>query len=477
MLDDTQSSMSIYPSDKTLSIGDKNTLGINIATNGAAFTANTINIGSSTNKVGIGNTTPTYKLDVNGNAGLCDNLVIQPSTLTRNATAKITMYASFDDTSNQYAKRRAGDIICGYRDGGWQNEYISFNVGRLDGGLETTDTVERMCIRGIGAVGRVGIGTKTPAYTLDVNGQARLGAWVFNTSNDTYAWTMGTQTPLTHTNMAMYHDLGSTIINHFTSIIFRISNAGINGATTNNYNSLMKIHTSGVGIGLADTATAAYALDVASTARLANYVISSDRRIKTSIVDYDRSEALTLFRKFQTKIYDFKDSQKGKTTYGFVAQDVDEIFPYAVDKITDTVSNIYATCPVTQDKITLDTSLLEYDASGHLFPKLKLKVHDKESFVQILKVIDPNTIQIDQPLQEDQVFVYGQEVDDFHTLNKDAIWTVASAALQEVDKQLQQEKTKTQTLQEEVQSLKQGNIQLQTKYEELLARILALESK
>ena len=39
-----------------------------------------------------------------------------------------------------------------------------------------------------------------------------------------------------------------------------------------------------------------------------------------------------------------------------------------------------------------------------------------------------------------KLFVYGQRITDFHALNKNAIWTVATAALQEVDRQLQDTK-------------------------------------
>jgi hypothetical protein len=45
-----------------------------------------------------------------------------------------------------------------------------------------------------------------------------------------------------------------------------------------------------------------------------------------------------------------------------------------------------------------------------------------------------------------QLFVYGQEVDDFIFLKKESIWTVATAALQEVDRQLQAEKDKVADL-------------------------------
>ena len=52
-----------------------------------------------------------------------------------------------------------------------------------------------------------------------------------------------------------------------------------------------------------------------------------------------------------------------------------------------------------------------------------------------------------------QLFVYGQEVNDFVFLKKDAIWTVATAALQEVDRQLQAEKARNDTLESRIQAL------------------------
>jgi len=50
----------------------------------------------------------------------------------------------------------------------------------------------------------------------------------------------------------------------------------------------------------------------------------------------------------------------------------------------------------------------------------------------------------------------------FNNLNKDAIWAVSTAALQEVDRQLQTEKAKVSTL--------------ETQVADLLARVTALEN-
>ena len=61
-----------------------------------------------------------------------------------------------------------------------------------------------------------------------------------------------------------------------------------------------------------------------------------------------------------------------------------------------------------------------------------------------------------------QLFVYGQEVDDFVYIKKDAIWTVATAALQEVDRQQQADKLRI--------------TELETQLASVLARLDALES-
>ena len=59
-----------------------------------------------------------------------------------------------------------------------------------------------------------------------------------------------------------------------------------------------------------------------------------------------------------------------------------------------------------------------------------------------------------------EIFVWGQKVNDFHHLNKDYLWTIGTAALQEVDRQLQEvdrqlqaEKVKTKNLEALVLSL------------------------
>ena len=76
-----------------------------------------------------------------------------------------------------------------------------------------------------------------------------------------------------------------------------------------------------------------------------------------------------------------------------------------------------------------------------------------EHLVNITEVIDEHSVRVDEDLEDDKIFVYGQQVKDFVFLQKDAIWTVATSALQEVDRQLQAEKTRNDALEARILAL------------------------
>jgi hypothetical protein len=54
-----------------------------------------------------------------------------------------------------------------------------------------------------------------------------------------------------------------------------------------------------------------------------------------------------------------------------------------------------------------------------------------------------------------RIFVYGQELPDFHSLDKDQIFTITTAAVKEIDKELQETNKRVKLLEEENQILKQ----------------------
>jgi hypothetical protein len=174
---------------------------------------------------------------------------------------------------------------------------------------------------------------------------------------------------------------------------------------------------------------------------------ASDRRIKTNIVDVNDSSALDTFRLIQPKLYNYRDVVERGTlpVWGFIAQEVGDTLNYSTGERTEWIPNVYELANVYAEGAVLefDTTKLEAGAS-----KLRLyDRNDREEDVDIDEIIDEYTVRLTKPIDSrDQVFVYGQEVSDFHFLKKDAIWTTAAAALQEVDRQLQAEKAKVKTL-------------------------------
>jgi hypothetical protein len=92
------------------------------------------------------------------------------------------------------------------------------------------------------------------------------------------------------------------------------------------------------------------------------------------------------------------------------------------------------------------------DASGNQNFKVKFKdSSDNDVEVITTRIIDDFSFLIEVPLndkgentviKEETYFLYGQTVDDFHKIDNDHIHNIATAALQEVDRQQQADKVR-----------------------------------
>jgi hypothetical protein len=113
-----------------------------------------------------------------------------------------------------------------------------------------------------------------------------------------------------------------------------------------------------------------------------------------------------------------------------------------------------------------DTASLEKDDSNNLFKMIKFHHAEKHIYASIVNVVDSTTVEVDyiKPREEDDeeeepiyteetIFVVGQLVDNFQCISKDYIWTIGTAALQEVDRQLQEEKTKRLEMETKLESI------------------------
>ena len=234
------------------------------------------------------------------------------------------------------------------------------------------------------------------------------------------------------------------------------------------------------------------------------FVASSDERIKKDIQDVEDDECLVKLRQLEPKTYKYRDvvERGDKRVYGYIAQQVETVVPEAVSTTRNLIDNILELCEVESNVITFtsfNTSNLVSNASTLEVIGIDGAYHE----VNIVDVIDAKTIKVDTDLskwlgsvdvngnvitetttttltpeeyeelenkdgyvEEDgswtkttttnvgnNIVVKGQVVDDFKILNKDYLWTIATSALQEVDRELQAEKARNDELQVRLQAL------------------------
>ena len=198
----------------------------------------------------------------------------------------------------------------------------------------------------------------------------------------------------------------------------------------------------------------------------------SDSRIKKNVTDINDSSALEKIRLLEPKIYNYIDEKQRGTSnvYGFIAQEVANVLPYAVTVGHGDVPNILTNSNVivTENSNVLELHLDTPVEGLTLSNTSNINITtDKDTYltVPVLSFSGSNVITIENRTEFNNVtgaYIHGEHILDFHNLNKDAIWSVATAALQEVDRQLQTEKTKVATL--------------ETQVADLLARVSALEN-
>ena len=201
--------------------------------------------------------------------------------------------------------------------------------------------------------------------------------------------------------------------------------------------------------------------------------------------------ALETLRALKPKTYEYINkinrSETGRV-YGFLAQDVSAALPYSVRLQRDCTPNIYEFADISNGSIVLTRNTTDVftrvpeldasgnalqDASGNAMYRLKNKtlkcmtargddfevtikdiVDDKRFTIKESITVEQRThIDISRNIIKDKLFIVGEMVDDFHTMKKSAIWTITTAALQEIDRQLEETKEKKNSLQTQITAL------------------------
>lgn len=197
----------------------------------------------------------------------------------------------------------------------------------------------------------------------------------------------------------------------------------------------------------------------------------SDSRIKKNIVDLSDNECLEKLRLLKPCKYQYIDTIKNgeEYVYGFIAQEVKDVINLSVGITPQIIPDYYNIVEISN----VDASFIEFDLSDNIQYDLSLNQtirvivdysaniddveHTYKQFETSVISIQGKTIKIENEANSEyihKIFLYGKEVENFHNLKKDAIWTVATSALQEVDRIQQRHQEEITQLTDEMNTLK-----------------------
>ncbi len=169
--------------------------------------------------------------------------------------------------------------------------------------------------------------------------------------------------------------------------------------------------------------------------------VSSDSRIKKDIEDVNDNEALDFVNKIPCRKYFYKDRYTEHKRIGFMAQEVREHLPEAVNITKNIIPDEMREIENPQWTEGVDgkwiLNIENLDFSSNHTGRCSFRVMNDETDCDEIELTandDKKTFTFEK--HYNSVFLVGKEVNNFHVLDKKLIFALHHAAIQEVDRQL-----------------------------------------
>ena len=324
--------------------------------------------------------------------------------------------------------------------------------------------------------GYVGIGTSTPTNKLQVGTYTNA-----NYGGNQLALGFGTNVTVLNQYPSSFNLQSSTAMNiqSASNIYLMPSNGngyvGINTNTpgyqleiggtnyvTDNNPEIAEFRTQGTTVGpYAYSGITAQELTVAmyvnGSIEADTYYARSDKRIKNIIGISNAANDLKTVNKIKITDYTMKD----KMTYGnrifkkVIAQELEEAYPQSVKQQTDFIPNTYQHVDSFTKK---DGSYMLHFNTPHTISKNAkfLKVYSKKGDAKLQVISVPSTEDVEVKAEDlsGSLFVYGEQVNDFRSVDYEALTTLNISATQELSKLVKEQQAEIAALKKEMEEMK-----------------------
>lgn len=402
--------------------------------------------------VGIGTTEPSARLEVSGSTLLAGNAQITGSAQitghaqitgnvgigTASSATPLRIGAAEDRTPSEnglyvYNGRTTSTddaIICIQVNGRASgNPYLSWDVRGTNGwcmGIDNSDDQKLKIVPGWQNISNGGTGVNAPVVTFLRNGHVGIG---------------------TNNPLAPLHVKGTASVN----------------AYWDDYLNSYGVHDS-YGVDNQQVSILAEGLIATDCFRVYHSGTISDLRVKNVESRSSTQDDLALLTQLQVTNYAYIDVVKqGKLFHkGLIAQEVEAVFPEAVNFSTGFIPDVYAlSCQVVYDAALCEMKIslgkihgLEKDDRVRLVGK-----HGTQE-VSVIQIISDTEFVVSEYdvsdlYDNDQVFVYGKQVNDFRAIDYQKIAVLAVGSIQELYEQNKKQEQVLQYLQTELDLIKQ----------------------
>lgn len=199
------------------------------------------------------------------------------------------------------------------------------------------------------------------------------------------------------------------------------------------------------------------------------FYTTSDARIKEIQGVSDGEADLETLLGLQITDYTHKDvaSNGRHAQKKLIAQQVEQVFPQAVTQRTDVVPDIYAAASVKDGWLELETDLKKGE-------RVRLIGEKSEGIHEVLEVAE-GRFRTDLEAEGDKVFVFGREVDDFRTVDYEAISMLNVSATQELARKVERLEAENAEKDEALAAMTKRLAALETEDKARNAKLAAIE--